>query len=405
MTGGRGVHTVGVTASSLGLLALLLLPFAEVARSRIVTGDPVRLFDAADPAGAIGVLAPFVVLLVLSLRNDRRSAASLARGLASGVAIAWMVWQSGLVASTLSEATGPFARVSVGSGVWIALLAASMGIMSSRAELRNHPWYAAAVGVVPLVKLALLVGMGSLDDMGLMKEFANNRGRFWNELGTHLSLAMGALGIAVLIGTFLGILAYRRPGTRNAVFGGVNALQTIPSLAMLGMLVAPLAAISQRYPVLREFGIRGIGWFPVIIVLTMYALLPVVRNVYAGLRNVPEAIIDAGRGMGMTDRQITTRLRLPLALPVVFSGLRTADVQTVGNATVGAFAAAGTLGIFIFTGLSQQALDLVLLGSITLVALSLGTEAVLVTAQHALAARYGDIGEDAFPEGGRGGLP
>ena len=171
---------------------------------------------------------------------------------------------------------------------------------------------------------------------------------------------------------WLGITAYRKPRLERPVFTVVSVFQTIPGLAMVGLLVAPLAAASFALPVLRRFGIGGIGWAPVVIALTLYALLAIVRNTHAGLRGVPRAVVDAGRGMGMTDDQLLRKVELPLGMPVVFSGVRTSAVQTIGNATLGAFVGGITLGRFIFQGLAEQAPDLTMLGSIALVIIALG---------------------------------
>ncbi len=160
--------------------------------------------------------------------------------------------------------------------------------------------------------------------------------------------------------------------------------QTIPGLAMVGILVVPLGALAARYPVLRQFGIGGLGWAPVVVALTLYALLAIVRNTYAGLGSVPEPTVEAGRGMGMSTGQVMRKVQLPLAAPILFSGVRTASQQTIGNATLGAFVAAGTLGAPIFLGFAQQANDLVVLGSVALVALALLVDGALRGVQRAL---------------------
>ena len=129
--------------------------------------------------------------------------------------------------------------------------------------------------------------------------------------------------IATVIGIYLGILAFRNRRLERPVFATVSVFQTIPGLAMVGLLVAPLAAVSFSLPFLRKLGIGGIGWAPVVTALTLYALLAIVRNTFAGLRNVPPATVDAGRGMGMTERQLMRKVELPLGMPVVFSGVRT----------------------------------------------------------------------------------
>lgn len=165
---------------------------------------------------------------------------------------------------------------------------------------------------------------------------------------THIGLTFLSLCLALLIGLPVGILITYRPKIAAVVLAVVGVLQTIPSIALLGFLI----------PVL------GIGSWPAIIALFLYALLPIVRNTYVGIREVSPALKETARGMGMTTRQVLTRLELPLALPVIFAGIRTATVINVGVATLAAYVAAGGLGEFIFGGIALNNPNMVLAGAI-----------------------------------------
>ena len=156
-----------------------------------------------------------------------------------------------------------------------------------------------------------------------------------------------------------------------------NIVQTIPSLALFGLLIAPLSALSFAFPVLRDLGIRGVGTAPAVIALVVYSLLPVVRNTYAGLRQSDAAAIDAGRGMGMRRGQVFWRVELPLAAPLILEGVRTAAVQAVGLTTVAALIGAGGLGWFVFQGIGQAAPDQILLGALPVLALALLVDGVM----------------------------
>ncbi|GAI98181.1 unnamed protein product, partial [marine sediment metagenome] len=155
--------------------------------------------------------------------------------------------------------------------------------------------------------------------------------------------------------------------------------QTIPSLALFGLLIAPLSALSFAFPTLREIGIRGVGDTPAIIALIIYSLLPIVRNTYVGLRQLDIAVIDAGIGMGMSRTQVFRKIEVPLAAPLVLEGVRTASVQSVGLAAVAALIGAGGLGWFIFQGLGQAAADLILLGAIPIIFLALIVDTIIRT--------------------------
>ncbi len=138
-----------------------------------------------------------------------------------------------------------------------------------------------------------------------------------------------------------------------------------------------MSALAAALPRLAALGVGGIGPAPAIIALVLYALLPIVRNTATGISGIDPAVIDAARGMGLTPRQIFWRVELPLALPVLLAGLRIVIVQTIGLAVVAALIGAGGLGTFVFEGLGQYALDLVLLGALPAILLALAADFVL----------------------------
>ena len=163
----------------------------------------------------------------------------------------------------------------------------------------------------------------------------------------HLFLVSIAIGIAIFVGIPLGILITRKTYLRQPILGIANILQTIPSLALFGLLI-PIA---------------GIGVVPAIIALTLYSFLPIIRNTYTGITNVDPAIREAGRGMGMTDTQLLLQVEIPLAMGVILAGVRVATVIAIGIATIAAAIGAGGLGVFIFRGISVVNDQLILAGA------------------------------------------
>jgi len=180
----------------------------------------------------------------------------------------------------------------------------------------------------------------------------------------HLWMVVASTLLAVMIGIPLGILITRKPGWNKPVLGGANIIQTVPSLALFGFLlpVPWIGARSERLAILA---------------LTLYALLPLIRNTYAGINGVDRAVVEAGRGMGMTDRQLLWQVELPLALGVIIAGVRVAAVISVGLATIAAALGAGGLGEYIFRGLSMVNNQLILAGAIPAAALALLTDVTL----------------------------
>lgn len=175
----------------------------------------------------------------------------------------------------------------------------------------------------------------------------------------HIQLVFFSMLIATVLAVALGIAVTRIHWLRAFVLGGTGVLQTVPSLALLGFMIP----------------IYGIGVKTAIAALFLYSLLPIMRNTYTGIKDVDSAIIEAARGVGMTNTQILMKVELPLAIPVIMAGIRTAAVINVGNATLAAFIGAGGLGDFIFLGITSGIDGLILLGAIpaTLLAIMLET--------------------------------
>lgn len=182
--------------------------------------------------------------------------------------------------------------------------------------------------------------------------------------GEHLVLVLISITLAILIGIPLGILITRKPKLARFILGFTNAIQTIPSLAIFGFLIS-----------LPFLG--GIGKVPAIVALSLYALLPLVRNTYTGITGVEPAIREAARGMGMTDRQLLFQVEIPLALSVILAGVRVAMVSTVGIAMIAAAIGGGGLGIFVFRGLSTVNNQLILAGAIPAALIALVADFIL----------------------------
>ncbi len=192
---------------------------------------------------------------------------------------------------------------------------------------------------------------------GLMQEIANLTLE-------HLYLVVISTGIAAAIGISAGILLAWRPASRRWALGLANVIQTVPSLAMFGFLIpVPL--------------LGGIGQGTAIIALVLYALLPMLRNTMAGILGVDPAVRESAIAIGMTDTQRLWQVEIPLAIPVIFAGVRVATVTTIGTATIAAAIGAGGLGVFIFRGVATVDASLILAGAIPAAAMALVADGVL----------------------------
>ncbi len=204
--------------------------------------------------------------------------------------------------------------------------------------------------------------------MSLLQFLLHNRREVTELALEHLFLVAVSTGIAILIGVPLGILLTRKPGLSKPVIGIANMMQTVPSLALFGFLI-PLNVYLFSIKV-----IGGIGARTAIVALVLYALLPIIRNTFTGISNVDPAIREAGRGMGMTDRQLLFQVELPLALGVILAGIRVATVICVGTATIAAAIDAGGLGRYIFRGLRMNDNTLILAGAVPAAMIALAAD-------------------------------
>ena len=207
--------------------------------------------------------------------------------------------------------------------------------------------------------------------MPLFAFFAIDKRQVLTLTGEHLWLVGVSMLLVVAVGVPLGILLSRRPGWKGIVLGSTNVVQTIPSLALFGLLL-PVPWLGARADRLA------------ILALTSYALLPVVRNTYVGITGVDAPVREAAVGMGLTPWQLLWHVELPLASTVIVAGIRTAAVITVGVATIAAAIGAGGLGEFIFRGLAMVDNNVILAGAIPAAVMALSADLLLGLIQRTL---------------------
>lgn len=350
-----------------GSLALALAGFIDTAPNRLARAAALSLWQGPLPAAAAVCLA----LVILTSAAFVTRARALLTLFAAALLLLVCLFAAGAFATALASPDAPAARQSLGFAFW-ALIAVALFAMQQ--ALQDAATLLVTRLITPLLvglAIALIVLSGQLDSLSLMQEFATHRSVFAGELLRHIALVRAALFFALLIGVPLTFVILRHAALRTAVFTTLNILQTIPSIAIFGLLIAPLSALVERVPLLGQIGIGGTGTTPAVIALTLYALLPLVRNFSTGIAEVPEGVKDAARGLGFDARQSLVSVELPLALPALVSGLRIVTVQSIGLAAVAALIGAGGLGTFVFQGIGQYALDLVLVGALPIIFLAL----------------------------------
>ncbi|HYL03619.1 MAG TPA: ABC transporter permease [Steroidobacteraceae bacterium] len=375
MTGPRRLRLdpLGALLVAAGAAAVVFLPFVLFKANRIVPGEPRALAQVLPEWGALAyqaaLLAAGIVALLVSEARTRLAVALLA---VVAVALA-----AGAAGDALTPPGNRVVRIAPGGAFWVLLI--GLGLMATDAVTRLRPG--------PLVRVLYLAGSlavlgltlehGTFDHLSVMREYAVNAARFGPELRRHVLLAFGSLAAAVVVALPLGVVCHRAPKLRPGILAALNVVQTIPAIALFGILMAPLGALAAAVPLAGRLGVSGIGAAPAAVALFLYSLLPVVANTATGLKRVSRAAVEAAHGMGMTSWQVLTGVELILALPVILTGIRVVLVQNIGMVTVAALIGGGGLGAFVFQGIGQTAIDLVLLGAIPIVALAFSTALVL----------------------------
>ncbi|HDQ5974879.1 TPA: ABC transporter permease [Shigella flexneri] len=335
------------------VLALLLLltaiaaalPFISYAPNRLVSGEGLHLWQLWPQTiwMLVGVGCAWLTACFVPAKKGSIFALILAQ-----FVFVLLVWGAGKAATQLAQNGSALARTSLGRGFWLAAALALLACSDAIRRISTHPlWRWLLHMQIAIIPLWLLYS-GTLNDLSLMKEYANRQDVFDDALAQHLTLLFGAVLPALVIGVPLGIWCYFSTARQGAIFSLLNVIQTVPSVALFGLLIA----------------------------LVLYALLPLVRGVVVGLNQIPRDVLESARAMGMSGAQRFLHVQLPLALPVFLRSLRVVMVQTVGMAVIAALIGAGGFGALVFQGLLSSAIDLVLLGVIPVIVLAVLTDAL-----------------------------
>lgn len=350
-----------------GLASTLLLDFAKAKPNRILSGVGLGAFEFLGIYAGILVVV-FAVIIVSSVQSDgnRRH---LISGMAASAGIAALLLSVGPMASeALPSGTSP--RISIAPGIYVTLLCLYIILGTSMRRLRGHRSLKYAFVMVAAAAAVFAVASGSLSDLSIMKEYQVKRSQFAGNLKTHLFLSFGSTIAAAVIAMPFGYLAYKKPGLEGRIMTPMAFFETIPSLSLFGMLMVPLGYLGSM-GIFKAIGVSGIGWAPAFIALTLYGLLPIARNTLAGFKNVDTGVVEAAEGMGMGKGGVLWKIELPLAFPVIFAGIRVALVQAIGGAVLAGLVGGGGLGSFVFLGLAEASSDLVLLGVMPIVLMTL----------------------------------
>jgi osmoprotectant transport system permease protein len=373
---------------ALGLVAAWTLPFVRVAPNRLLSGEAVFLVDLLPAPGLVGVALALAALVWAVLNPQHRTTQSLVSvGMGALLALLWAL--AAAHASAVVQAESALHRTALGAGFWCLVAIAWLACLDAVSRLGLKPLPRLAVLALTTLPLLTLIALGWGQDLSIMKEYANRSDVFSAAVLRHLQIVVLSVLPAVLLGLPLAWAMARTQRLRQVIFPVLNVIQTLPSIAVFGLLMAPLAWLASSYPTLARAGISGVGLAPAVLALVLYSLLPIARSALAGLEQVPVAATTAARAMGMDAWQLFWQVQLPLALPVLLVGLRTAVVQTIGLAAVTALVGAGGLGALMFDGLFSAANELVMLGVLPIVLMAVLADAAFKALAALLESHHG----------------
>lgn len=349
-----------IVLGTAGLCAALFAVFLRVAPNRLLSGQPHESHGVVFGLAWLGV--------ILAGWFGLRGRAPLLAVVAVAALVALPV-VAGFDARAALEHAPASARAQPGAGFWIMWMTAALLLLDALRGMRALVQVIAWVAV--LAALIVAAWQGAFEPLAVVREYRAQHASFDDAFLVHLRLVGVTFMAALLIGAPMGWWAWRARRGGGIVVGTLSFLQTVPSLALFALLIGPFAWLAAHIPALASLGFGGTGAAPAIVALVLYALLPVVRYTMAGLDAVPFDTREAAQALGMNRWQVLAQVQLPLGWPVLLSGLRIVAVQTIGLAAVATLIGAGGLGRFVFLGIGQGAIDMVLLGTLAIIALAL----------------------------------
>lgn len=358
----KKIDKVLILVSTIGLGAFLFLPFVVIKPNRIVAGQKIAAFEYLNIWGVL-LLMGWVILMTLSLYGiKKKNNVKSILGIFMVIGLVFLIPIG--AREHLSE--GGASRISLSSGFYLQAFSLYIVLATYFSKASFKSWIKIIIGVFVLFLMVTSIYLGYFDDLSLVKEYRARESQFYNNLYIHGVLSFGSVFTGALIAIPLGYMAYSRKKLENKIMVPLSIIETIPSLSLFGLLLVPLSGLGQL-SFFSKIGVSGIGWAPAFVALTLYTLLPIGRNTLTGFYSVDLNSIQAAKGMGMNRRQILKKIEVPLAFPVIFTGIRIAFIQTIGGAVLAGLVGGGGMGSFVFLGLAEASPDLILLGVIPIV--------------------------------------
>ncbi|MBS4025803.1 MAG: ABC transporter permease [Clostridia bacterium] len=357
----KQVFAIGVAA----VLSFLFLPLVRIKPNRIAMGDLVGSIEMLSIFSIIFLIL-WATIIALSFYTNKRRYVLLVT-----ISILTVILLLAFISIKAKEyMVSSSARVSFSSGFYLQILWAYLIMVVGYKKIEGYKAYKFMLTILPIILIYFGIKYGTFNDLSLMKEFITKRSQFFDNLRIHGILTLASVLAGIIIAVPLGYIAYKSKKSEERIMLPMSIIETIPSLSLFGILLIPLSRLG-KLPIFNQIGVSGIGWAPAFVALSLYTLLPIGRNTLSGFSSVDNGIKEAAKGMGMKSTEILLKIEFPLAFPVIFTGVRIAFTQTIGGAVLAGLVGGGGMGSFVFLGLAEASQDLILLGVIPIVLLTI----------------------------------
>lgn len=347
--------------SLIGAATLLFIPLITYKPNRISQGEQ---FGSIEYLGAAVIIIAILWVMLVTLSFYAKNNKNILVFLVSVVLFIALFWSIQLNAGNYIESSA--ARISLSSGFYIQMFLMYILFSTYTERIKGHR----IIKILGFISIVSVLGFmffgGSFSDFSIIKEYNSKKSQFFNNLRIHAILTFSSVITGVIIAVPLGFLAYSKKRLEGKIMVPLSIIETIPSLSLFAIFLVPLSGLG-KLAFFDSIGVSGIGWAPAYLALTLYTLLPIGRNTLTGFYSVERNVIEAAKGMGMSKGQVLSKIELPLAFPVIFTGIRIAFIQTIGGAVLAGLVGGGGMGTFVFLGLGEASPDLILLGVLPIV--------------------------------------
>jgi osmoprotectant transport system permease protein len=308
------------------------------------------------------LLIATLILFILVFFKEQYEFGDFFAAIWSGVCLGGLVIAVGYGAMVIDQSR-PSGRVSMSVCSYLYIVLAYL-IIAKCAEKIDTPWKKALIALIPIAIILITIFTGNASHISIMKEYESYQTKFWGYFSNHLGMSCKVVFCGVVFGIPLGWIAFKYAKAGKIITGILDTIESIPSLALICLMMFPLSSLTSAFPVLKSYGISGVGATPVFCALFCYSLFQIVNSTYSALKVIDSNYIDAAKGMGMTHLQIFQNVEFPIILPVILSGIRISLTATILGVTIGSYIGYGGLGMFILLGISGFKLDIIMLGTI-----------------------------------------